>query len=41
MDTDTKEDQVFSGTANEDVRLGDLGYEQGKFTHFECRGFAN
>lgn len=31
---DTKEDQVFSGTANEDVRLEDLGYEQGKPPHF-------
>lgn len=23
--------QVFSATASEDVRLGDLGYEQGEF----------
>lgn len=38
---DTKEDQVFSGTANEDVRLEDLGYEQGKLSNPDCCGFAN
>lgn len=26
-----KETQVFSGDSNEDLRLGDLGYEQGVF----------
>lgn len=25
----SKDEQVFSNTSNEDVRLGDLGYDQG------------
>lgn len=34
-----KESQVFSGSSNEDVRLGDLGYEQGVTPLFsECGG---
>lgn len=33
----TKDDaQVFSGTTNEDVRLEDLGYEQGIQNCFYC-----
>lgn len=40
MSNDDDNERVFKGTTTEDVRLEDLGYEQGEILIFEERNLA-
>lgn len=41
MSKEDENSQVFKGTTTEDVRLENLGYEQGEFNETPCRPSLN